>query len=360
MGVQVTVIAAMISACRDPSGGGIDAPAPDGADPDGPDPAMLATCRGTVDFGSVGINSSSALATFTVTNVGHTTSGTVMTNLIGASAASFEMVGTTCTTLEPGATCTVSTRFRPTVFGVAHAGLTLTASPGGSVTIALVATGRSTGGIYISPPGIQSFGTVATGSASADVTYTITNAGDVSTGAMTVALGGANPNDFAITSQTCSGTMLAAGASCTIDIQFVPTLTGPRSAVMTATVNPGGSVTASLSGSAVGDEGMIISPSGIDFGISLVGVTSASQELTVINQGGAATGVLAATLAGAAPADFALATDTCTGVALAPGVGCVMTVTFTPLTSGSRSAVLRLTGNPGGSTTASLLGTGTM
>ncbi len=72
------------------------------------------------------------------------------------------------------------------------------------------------------------YGMVKKGITSAAKTFTITNTG---TGVAdlvftTVALGGANPGQFHITADTCSGATVAIGSTCSVTATFKPTVTG--------------------------------------------------------------------------------------------------------------------------------------
>jgi hypothetical protein len=78
-----------------------------------------------------------------------------------------------------------------------------------------------------------SFGTQALDTYGAPQQLTVTNTG---TGALSVAgaqLSGGGSDAFLITADTCTNAQLAIGASCTIDVRFGPTATGPRSATLT-------------------------------------------------------------------------------------------------------------------------------
>lgn len=231
-------------ACGD-STPGIVVDAPVGSEP--LQPARLTASPLSVDFGSASITTV-VLASLTVTNVGKTASGPLTTSVTGTQAASFATVGTPCTTLAPDATCTLSLEFAPSTVGAKIADLHLTASPGGFVMVALSGVALSgPGGIYVNPSS-HNFGTVPTGTPSAASTFTIVNSGSISTGALTVTPAGANANDFAISSQTCGGAVVAPAGSCTFDVVFTPTLIGARSASFVVSTSIGGTVTAAVSG----------------------------------------------------------------------------------------------------------------
>ncbi|MBZ5671790.1 MAG: Ig-like domain repeat protein [Acidobacteriia bacterium] len=95
-----------------------------------------------------------------------------------------------------------------------------------------------------------SFGQVRLGLSSAAQNVTLTNTGNGTLSISGIALGGANPGDFAQTN-TC-GSSVAVGANCTINVTFTPTWGGSRSASLTIADNATGSPqTVSLTGTGV-------------------------------------------------------------------------------------------------------------
>jgi hypothetical protein len=158
------------------------------------------------------------------------------------------------------------------------------------------------------------------------------------------------------------GTSLAPGASCTISLTFSPKSTGTRVATLNiATGSMGGRKSVSLDG--VGVAGAIpaagLSPASLAFGSQPVGTTSAGGTATLDNAGTGALSISGVTITGANPGDFAQANNC--GSSLAAGSTCTFSITFQPTASGSRSALLSVTDNSGGSPqTVSLAGTGTV
>jgi len=83
----------------------------------------------------------------------------------------------------------------------------------------------------LSPASVD-FGSQALGSTSASKTVTFSDTGSASIALGSASLGGANPGDFAITSDGCSGTTIAPSGSCAVNVAFVPTATGARGATL--------------------------------------------------------------------------------------------------------------------------------
>jgi len=199
--------------------------------------------------------------------------------------------------------------------------------------------------ISISPT-TAGFGSVATGTTSAAQAVTVTNSGTAAAPVGTIATTG----DFSQTN-TC-GTSIAAGSSCTINVKFTPTTTGPRTGNLTVTA-AGITNTVALSGTGVAPGPILTAnPAGLTFPGTVVGVAAATQAVTVTNSG-----TTAATVSGvSASGDFSQ-TNNCS--ALAVGASCTVTVKFTPTAAGTRTGAVSITSNANNSpTTIALTGSG--
>ena len=139
-----------------------------------------------------------------------------------------------------------------------------------------------------------------------------------------------------------------------MQVEFLPTATGSRGGVLTVYGNvAGGQATATLSGIGTAAGAVVLNPILSSFPATVVGATSAAQNITISNTGGVAVTLQAPVVTG----DFKLAANTC-GATLAAGVGCTVSVVFAPSAAGSRSGSLSIT-DDAGTQTASLSGTGT-
>ncbi len=93
------------------------------------------------DFGNVEVGVTSTVATWTINNVGGSPSGTLM--LTNASPAELMVLTNGCTGVLPaGGTCSLSVAVTPSAGGARSASLTMSASPGGSVTFVAAANGQ--------------------------------------------------------------------------------------------------------------------------------------------------------------------------------------------------------------------------
>ncbi len=98
-----------------------------------------------------------------------------------------------------------------------------------------------------------------------------------------------------------------------------------------------------------------LSPNSLSFGTQAVGLTSASQTVTVTNTGTAPLSVTQVSVSGGW-----VETDTCAGATFAPGANCSVQVSFAPTVAGAQTGTLQVYGNVlGGYASAALTGTGT-
>ena len=217
-------------------------------------------------------------------------------------------------------------------------------------------------GFLVSPPspalapGSLDFGSQAVSVMSASQSVTLSNSGGPLTVA-SVAIIGSNSTDFSETNDCTSSDALAAGKSCTINVTFMPSDGGPRTATLTVTDDAGGAAgstqTATLNGTGI-QATAILSASSLSFSNQAVSTTSTAQAVTVTNSGNAPLTFTSITPSG----DFA-ETDNCVSGSITVGGTCAINVTFTPTAAGSRTGSLTLTDNAANSPqSVSLAGTG--
>jgi hypothetical protein len=101
-------------------------------------------------------------------------------------------------------------------------------------------------------------------------------------------------------------------------------------------------------------------PTSLTFAARAIGTTSAPQSITVTNTGNGSLFINSAVTRGANPLDFTQVDDGCSGLTLAAGTSCSVSITFSPTASGTRSATFILTDNAANSPqSAPITGTGT-
>ena len=335
-----------------PTEGGTDA---------GPTPPQLATDKDTYDFGTqVTTATGAAVGTtvVTVTNTGGQKTGSIIVGVIDA--GTFPTSADTCsgTTLDPGATCTVSVKFTPATSGAKSSTLQVSATPGGTASVTLAGTAVDPGALSLSPDH-GAFDPLPQGQSSAEATFTVTNTGGATTTALTAMLSGTSAGEFEISTDNCTGKTLAGNAMCAVGVKFAPTAAGSpgvESAVLSVAAATGGTATANLSGTALGPAALSIVSTDQDFLMVVQGQTSAEFLFTITNKGGVTSGAL---VSGISPAgEFAVSSNTCDGMTLAANATCKIGVTMTPSGTGARSASLTVRGSPGGAAVATLRGTG--
>jgi hypothetical protein len=197
------------------------------------------------------------------------------------------------------------------------------------------------------------FGTITTNTTAGPIAFTVTNNGSSTSGVLTHNLTG-DAGAFEVSG--CDGQALAPGATCVVQVTFKPSAAGSFQITLAVAGSPGGSVSATISGTAVAPSPLKITPSPQDYGDVLIGVT-VSQLFTLTNTGSDTSGALTTAVTGSDAAQFVVGADGCDGQTLAPQASCTLTVTFTPSgTTGDRAASLTLTGTPGGTAVSTLSG----
>jgi hypothetical protein len=198
------------------------------------------------------------------------------------------------------------------------------------------------------------FPTEPVGTQSPSQTLTVTSSGN----APAIFTSAVITGDFQIVpaSDTCSNQTIAPAATCSLQIVFTPTTTGPRSGLLTLYANiSGGQVTVALSGTGAAPAAIVLTPLTLTFPATTINQTAPTQILTVANTGGTSATLQPPVLTGNT-SDFSITANTCTST-LGPSTSCSLQIAFTPTAAGSRSATLSIT-DTAGTQTASLLGTG--
>jgi Abnormal spindle-like microcephaly-assoc'd, ASPM-SPD-2-Hydin len=302
------------------------------------------------DFGSLPIGGTSAVTTFTVANPAGGAALSGLTVTVSGAGFTSPTMGNRCTAmLAAGANCTVDVIFSPMSAG-GKTGSLIASAGGQTVTAALSGNGQSPATLAVRPM-VQPF-TSSVGVQSAPVTFTFIHGGEAPTGMLTTALGGADRADFVVVTDGCVAS-LSGGNSCTVSVAFRPTSAAAKNATLTVSAGGmgGASATAMLTGSA---STLSIDPPSADYGTVNVNVTAAAKSFTVRNGGSSPTSLLHANVSAA---EFTIVSNTCEAT-LAPNTTCTVSVTFRPVSAGSRSAVLTIAGAGGETVGASLTGVG--
>jgi hypothetical protein len=192
---------------------------------------------------------------------------------------------------------------------------------------------------------------------SAAQVVTLTNTGSATLNSIAITITGANSGDFALAPASTCGASLAVSVSCTISVKFTPTAIGARTAsVRIADSATGSPQTVTLTGTG-GLPTATLGGTTLTFANQLVTTPSATQPITLTNNGNMALSITGITITGTNLGDFGQ-TNTC-GASLAATLSCTITVTFTPTAAGTRTAAVSIADNLAGSPqTVALTGTG--
>ena len=321
--------------------------------------ATVTLSNGSLTFASTSEGSTSGAQKVTVTNSG--TSSLTLTSemLTGTNASSFLISINTCTTsLAAGASCAITLEFKPVAVGALTASLSIADSATGSPqTVALKGTGVAGAAITLTPASLT-FATTAETLTSAAQTTTVKNTTTAAVSLTSETLTGTDASSFVISANTCS-TSLAAGATCAVSVEFKPVASGSLTAALSIADSATGSPqTATLSGTGAADPIAELSVTSMTFASTNVGSTSATQRVTISNQGKATMTLTSETLTGADASSYVITANTC-GSTIAIYGNCAVTIEFKPVTTGTLTGALSIVDNaPGSPQTVALSGTG--
>ncbi|WP_376695176.1 choice-of-anchor D domain-containing protein [Wenzhouxiangella sp. EGI_FJ10305] len=188
-------------------------------------------------------------------------------------------------------------------------------------------------------------GSVGDSAETESVTFTNTGGDDLVFGTLSIA--GADPDQFGIGSDQCSGETLPPQAECTVEISFARELLDLTQAELLIPWNdPESPARLAMAGRGILYRAVAV-PDSVDFGgIRLAAEPPSAQETIRIDNTG--TGELAfetAELLGSHPEVFEISSDDCSGMVLPVAESCEILVTAAPTDLGERTATLNLASN---------------
>lgn len=302
----------------------------------------------SLTFPSTSGGNASAPRTVTLSNT-----GTATIHIASLATTPDFTVSGSCVTIVPGASCPIAVTFTPQASSSQTISTVVSAleigSDAGTPLNFISLLGTATPSTLVLAPVALDFGAVLVG-ASATLPIQVTN-------------GSPNPATFAGISATgdytvssncpASGSQLAPGASCTMQVTFTPTLAGTR----TGTVSVATSLTSlplnvNLSGSGAQSHLQAI-PTDLNFDSVIVG-NSTRLTFSLANTGTAPVSRIALAVTG----DYAIAIP-CSSTTLAPGASCAVSIAFTPTATGTRTGSLTIASSePSSPLAVPLTGTG--
>ncbi len=305
----------------------------------------------SLDFGFVGVGSSSSPLTVTLKNDGGSVLGVtspiaVIGDASNPDSSDFVISGGSCSTaafvLSPGLSCTIDVTFTPTQSNARRALLEIIDNADGSPhRVSLAGNGPV---LFLSPSSMFFFNQPLNITSPTQVA-TLFNNGSATVTITSIVTSG----DFT-QSNNCNGS-LAPGTFCSIDISFLPTATGLSVSTLTVTDNASNTPeTINLQGQGIA---MQLSRSFLSFSPQLVGTTSPAQTVILVNASSSPVTSLNIVASG----NFAQSNNC--GTSRAAKSGCTISVTFTPTATGFRSGSITIThSSPESPQVISLSGTG--
>jgi hypothetical protein len=289
--------------------------------------------------------------------------------LTGKNRRSFTIArATTCepaAPVNPGESCTIALRFRPTGRGARSATLTVKlAGLPAPLTVALAGDGVGEPEATLGATAID-LGRVELGAEPSSGQTTLTNGGNVGLRIESVELEGLAAADFEVLggARRCSpGRRVGPGRSCVLAVRFRPAEVGERSASLVVRHDALSGVSqVELQGVGVGVPRASVAPSELAFGAVRVNRRSGAETVTFESTGSAVARVSGISIGGDGARHFRLAGGTCEeGARLRPGETCTVTVRFRPRARGAQEATLVIEANtPAGRHAVELRGRGT-
>jgi hypothetical protein len=297
------------------------------------------------------------------------------------SSQNFTVASNNCNQSVPSQSyCSVTVAFTPlasTAPGPVTGTLTIVNNaPGSPHTVKLSGTAISVAQQLALSQTSVSFGNQTVSTASAPQVVYLTDLGSSSTNLYgpaprvqinSIKLGGADAADFTET-ENCGGTLgftIAGRRGCMITVAFAPgkSSLGTRTASVTITPAQGSPLVIQLVGIGVSPApAATIFPASLTFGTQSIGSASSAQVFSVTNTGAVALSITQAIIThpfGFSTTSFSTTSDGCSHKSLAPGVNCLISVSFNPEVPGPLTGVLELKDNAGSSVQiAALSGTG--
>ncbi len=304
----------------------------------------LSISPGSFDFGNQAVGAASAVQDFTITN---STSQVVTFTAIGftgTNSGDFSDATDCGTTLASGAICTVHVTFTAGAVGARSGSLSLSDdAPGSPQTVGLTGTGVNAPAVNLSATAIT-FPGETVGTASMPGSVTLTNTGNVTLNVASIVVTGTNAGDFTLVPTGSCGATVAVHDTCTINVTFTPSAVGARNAAVTLTDDALDSPEAiTLSGQGLLQPTADLSATSLTYSGAGVGSTSASQMITLTNNGNAPLTITGIVAGGANSGDFTVS-NTCTSP-IAAGAHCSISATFAPTASGTRTATVTISDN---------------
>ena len=305
-------------------------------------PSMLPS-PATINFGQLKVTYSSDAYTIVVTNSGQLNLNPPTLALSGPNAADFSVSPIQCANngnnqVPPGQTCTYQAYFNATVVGMEAATLTFTSSNSvpTQASVSLIGQGTTLVDLTSAPTSVV-FPASYVGLVSVPETVVLSELTKQPLANFTLSLTG--PFQLVPSLTTCGSTLLGAG-SCNAVVTYTPTTVGTQAGTLTATSTTQGAppLVVPLSGTGLAVGQLALNATELSYGSVVVNTTSATQQLTLNNNGAATINGLTVSVTG----PFSITGNGC-GSALIAADLCTVNVAYDPTATGNANGVLSVT-----------------
>ena len=289
-----------------------------------------------LDFGNVDISTTAGPLDIVLNNASGVALNPLTVTVVGS--AQFTETNTCGASLANAANCTLQVSFTPTNDGLDAAILRVFDNGVKIAEAALLGTGISEPQVTLNPTALA-YGDQAVGVASAPRQVSVENSG---TADLLVSSINTSGGDYTIIADTCTGTPVAAGNSCTLDVVFTPSVIGSDPAGISLRSNATSSPNSlSISGNGVGPD-LSFDRTDIVFAPQIVGVASSPEAVMVTNTGNANLDI---TGLSSSATEFSIVSDSCAGQSLGAGATCSFAVVLTGDAEHTANGVITLVSN---------------
>ncbi len=285
--------------------------------------------------------------------------------VIGADPTDFQLSFNTCSSVillpspSPISFCSVQVTFNPSSAGARSASLELTDSSG---TLDVPLSGTGVTGTLTARPNPLNFTPQPYFNGGQQQQINIQNSNDAGTQATSATITGPDASLFYIAGgQNCVNQQYGPGSQCGMNVGFNPP-NGPgnfHAQLEISSDSLSSPLIIPLNATALNGPHAVVSPTQTDFGNVAIG-HSASQTITVSNDGDAPMQVQQAFMVTGTPSVFPITGDGCSGQVVNQGSFCQFTVRFQPSAAGYRegSVITIINNGPGPVTPIGFTGTG--
>jgi hypothetical protein len=293
--------------------------------PPPPTTTTAAASPASLTFIGTPVGTLSAPLTLTIENTGTIALATTSITVSGDFTETDNCVNQS---IRAGSSCAIQVEYIPSALGQSSGSLTLFANiQGGQLQAGLEGTGTPSGTVTLSPNPL-SFGSVEVGSP-LELAATVSNTSSTSIPITSLTITG----PFAIATNSCGATALAASATCQIQVSFNPASAGPVTGTLTM-VDVSGTQSIQLTGTGLSAATDALSATSLSFPATQTGLQSSQQTVTLTNSGGVQLTAISVSVSSGFNVTNNCATQ------LAANSSCALQVQFAPVAAGALNGVL--------------------